>query len=98
MQLFDFAVVFFSNECRGGCGRSVVWLKEMAVLENERQSSDRGYQQVSVARQCWASMGKGCLDILGLDCNGSDTEGKMLHTDRRSHFWTVDKAGKYGAG
>jgi hypothetical protein len=60
MQLFDFAVVFFSNECRGVCGCCVVWLKEMAVLESERRgrSSYRGYQQVSVARQCWASMAK----------------------------------------
>jgi hypothetical protein len=47
MQLFDFAVVFFSNECRGEVVVVVVvWWKEMAVLENERQGrwSDRGYQ------------------------------------------------------
>jgi hypothetical protein len=82
-----------------------LWLL-CGVVEGDGRLGERETRTVELqgisASQCGSTVlgqhGKGCLDILGLDCNGSDTEGKMLHTDRRSHFWTVDKAGKYRAG
>jgi hypothetical protein len=57
----------------------------------ERETVER--QGISVTQCGWTVVGqhgKGCLDILGLDCNGSDTEGKCCTRtgDLTSGLWT----------
>jgi hypothetical protein len=70
MQLFDFAVVFFSNECLGdGCGSGGCGVVEGDGRLGERETRTVKRQGISVS-ECGSSVlgqhGKDCWDILVL--------------------------------